>query len=98
MAGTYAEQATLAVTNEFIDKVRVAMVKRGIEKYFATTAQEFGVLEQARNILRSGANDAPLIALLTVVGNTNIAAAAPVVPDDATVQAGVVVVLDALLK
>lgn len=98
MAGTYTDQATLASMNEFIEKVRVAMVKRAIDRYYSTTAQTFSVLEQSRDVLKNGANEAPRVALLVAVGDSTISAGAPTVPTDAQTLAGVNLVMDALLK
>lgn len=98
MAGTYQDQATLASMNEFIAQVRVAMVKRAVEKYYSLDPQPFEILEQAKRILDSGASDADRIALLVATSDPTIAAAAPAVPSDSATLAGVILVLDALLK
>lgn len=98
MAGTFDEQAELSVNATFVNRVRVAMIKRGIENYFSQAAQGFTVLEQSRAILRNGGADCQLVAWLTVAGTPAIASAAPAVPADATVQSSVNAVLTALLK
>lgn len=98
MAGTFADQATLASDNAFIAKVRVAMVARAVEQYYNATAQPFSVLNQARQILNDAGNDAARISWLAIAADAAIKAAAPVVPSDAATQAAVNVVLTALLK
>lgn len=98
MAGTYADQATLASMNEFTDKVRVAMISRAITQYFSADPQTFKVLQQAKAILDNGGSDAARIAALVATGVPSIAAAAPAVPTDADTLSGVTVVMDALLQ
>ena len=98
MAGTYADQATLASMNEFIDKVRVAMISQAITRYFSAEPQTFQVLQQAKVVLDNGGVDAGRIAALVATGVPSIASAAPAVPSDANTLAGIIVVMDALLK
>jgi enamine deaminase RidA (YjgF/YER057c/UK114 family) len=98
MAGTFADQATLASDNAFIAKVQVAMIARAVEQYYNATAQPFSVLQQAKRILETAGSDAANIAHLVVAADAGIKAAAPVVPSDSATQAAVNVVLTALLK
>jgi hypothetical protein len=97
MAGTFADQATLAADNAFIAKVRAAMIYRATELYNSQTAQTWRVLQQARGILDNAAFDAPKITALVASGNATIAAAAPAVPNDGDTQYAVNTVLTSLL-
>jgi hypothetical protein len=97
MAGTFADQATLASDNAFIAKVRAALIYRATELYNSETAQSWAVLKQARGILDNAGGDAAKIAALVASGNPTIAAAAPVVPSDSDTQYAVNVVLTDLL-
>lgn len=86
MAGTFAEQATLANDNAMIDKCRVAMLFRANELLSSQTAQKLAVLQQAKNIVTNAGADAPSMAWKLATGNATIAAAAPAVPSDGDVQ------------
>lgn len=98
MAGTFADQATLASDNAFIAKVRAALIFRATELSASETAQTWAVLDQARNILNNAGSDAEHIAALISSGNPTIAAAAPAVPSDGDTQYAVNVTLTSLLK
>jgi hypothetical protein len=98
MAGTFADQATLAATKEFIDKVEIAMLARAIEQYYSVTAQPFAVLEQARLLLNGTGIHPTRVAQLVVAADATIKANSPVVPSDSAVQAAVNIVLTALLR
>lgn len=98
MAGTFADQATLAADNVFIAAVKRAMITRAIEQYYSATAQPFSVLNQSREILINGAADAARIAALAVAADPTIKAAAPAVPIDTAIQTVVNTVLTALLR
>ena len=98
MAGTFAEQATLASDNAFIAKVRVALIARAVEQYYSATAQPFAILNQARNILNDAGDDAARVAWLAIAADATIRAAAPSVPSDSATQTAVNTVLTALLK
>lgn len=98
MAGTFADQATLASDNAFIAKVRAAMIYRATELSASETAQTWIVLNQARNILNNAGAEAEHIAALISSGNPTIAAAAPAVPSDGDTQYAVNVTLTNLLK
>jgi hypothetical protein len=98
MAGTFADQATLASDNAFIAKVRAAMIYRATELFNSQSAQTWATLNQARGILNNAAADAANIAALVASGNATIAAAAPAVPNDSDTQYAVNTVLTALLK
>ena len=98
MAGTFADQATLASDNAFIAKVRIAMNARAVEQYYSAPAHPYFLLAQARQILQDAGNDAPRIAWLAIAADAAIKAAAPAVPSDSATQAAVNIVLTALLK
>jgi hypothetical protein len=98
MAGTFAEQATLATDNAFIAKVRCAMIYRANELFTSASAQDYRVIVQAREILMSAAGNAASIAALVASGNATVAAAAPAVPSDGDTQYAVNTFLTALLK
>ncbi len=89
MAGTFAEKATLAVDNVFINKVRVALIFRANELLTSTAAQSAttkNALNTADGIFRSAASDASNMAWRIAAGNATIGAAAPAVPIDSDVQ------------
>jgi hypothetical protein len=98
MAGTFADQATLAADNSFIAKVRCAMIYRANELFTSVSAQDYRVTVQARDILMSAAGNASSVAALVASGNATIAAAAPAVPNDGDTQYAVNTVLTTLLK
>lgn len=97
MAGTFADQATLASDNAFIAKVRCALIFRANELYNSTSAQSYRALAQARAILDNAGADAQKYALLVASGNATVAAAAPAVPSDGDTQYAVNVFLTSLL-
>lgn len=89
MAGTFADKATLAGDNAFINKIRVAMIFRANELLTSTAAQSSTTLKtltSADGIFRSAASDAPSMAWRVAAGNATIGAAAPAVPIDSDVQ------------
>jgi hypothetical protein len=98
MAGTFTDQASLAATREFIDKIEIAMLAYAIEKYYSAVAQPYAVLEQARAILKGGAIHPTRVAQLVVAADATIKANAPAVPGDSAVRAAVDIVLAALLR
>jgi hypothetical protein len=98
MAGTFADQATLANDNAFIAKVKCAMIFRATELSNSATAQTYQTLAQCREILLSAGSTADTIAALVATGNATIASAAPTVPSDGDTQYAVNTVLTALLK
>jgi hypothetical protein len=98
MAGTLAEQATLAQDSAFVNKVKAAMIFRASANFNSATAQTFRTLEQCRTILGNGGDDAQRIAWLAAVVIPAIASAAPAVPSDATTQTAVDTILAALIK
>ena len=98
MAGTLADQATLAQDSAFVGKVKAAMIFRAVAQYNSASAQTFRTLEQCRGILSDGAGDAQRVAWLCAVGVPSIAAAAPVIPSDAATQSAVDAILAALIK
>jgi len=96
MAGTFAEKATLAVDNAFINKIRVALIFRANELLTSTAAQSAatrGALNNADTIFRSAGSDAPSMAWRVAAGNATIGAAAPAVPIDSDVQFAVNTIL-----
>lgn len=89
MAGTFADKATLATDNAFINKVRVAMIFRANELLVSTAAQSATTLKAltaADSLFRNAASDAPNMAWRVAAGNATIGAAAPAVPIDSDVQ------------
>lgn len=98
MAGTLADQATLAQDSAFVNKVKAAMIFRAVAQYNSASAQTFRTLEQSRDTLAGAANKAQEIAWLCAVGVPSIASAAPVIPPDAATQSAVDAILAALIK
>lgn len=98
MAGTFADQATLAADNAFIAKVRCAMIFRANELFNSTSAQTLSTLQQSKGILSNAGAQAGEIAALVATGNSTIAAASPAVPSDGDTQFAVNTVLASLLK
>ena len=86
MAGTFADQATLAGDNAFINKCRAAMIFRAVELVNSSTAQNLATLSKMDSIIRSAAGSAEVMARLIASGNATIAAASPAVPIDSDVQ------------
>lgn len=84
--GTFTDQATLANTNEFIDKCRAAMLFRAVELINSQTPQTLAVLSKMHSILSSAGAGAENMAWLVATGNATVAAAAPEVPSDGDVQ------------
>lgn len=93
MAGTFADKATLAGDNAFINKCRVAMIFRANELLTSSTAQSVKTLTAMDGIFRNAASDAPSMAWRVSAGNATIGAAAPVVPIDTDVQFAVNTIL-----
>ena len=98
MAGTLADQATLAVDSAFVGKVKAAMIYRASINFNSASAQTFRTLEQCRTILQNGGDDAQRIAWLCAVAVPAIASAAPAIPSDAATQSAVDAILAALIK
>lgn len=86
MAGTFAEKATLATDNAFINKCRGAMIFRAVELSASATAQNYTTLAKMNSILVSAGGDAPNMAWRVAFGNPTIGGAAPTVPSDADTQ------------
>lgn len=89
MPGTFADKATLATDNAFINKCKVAMIFRANELLTSTAAQSaatLNALTDADIIFRNAASDAPSMAWRVAAGNATIGAAAPAVPIDSDVQ------------
>ena len=89
MPGTFAEKATLATDNAFINKCRVALMFRATELLASTAAQNASTLKTltvADGILRSAGSDAASMAWRVAAGNATIGAAAPAVPNDSDTQ------------
>lgn len=98
MAGTLADQATLAQDSAFVGRVKAAMIFRAVAQYNSASAQTFRTLEQSRETLAGAANKAQEIAWLCAVGVPSIASAAPAIPSDAATQSAVDAILTALIK
>ncbi len=86
MAGTFAEKATLATDNAFINKCRVAMIFRAAELINSSTAQSVQTLDRMISIFSGAGNDAANMAWRVAAGNATIGAAAPAVPSDGDTQ------------
>lgn len=89
MAGTFADKATLANDNAFINKVRVALIFRANELINSTSAQNLATYEavgNAKAIFQNAGSDASSMAWRVAAGNATIGAAAPTVPIDSDVQ------------
>lgn len=89
MAGTFADKATLATDNAFINKCRVAMLFRANELLSSTAAQNAttrATLVSMDGIFRNAGSDAPSMAWRIAAGNSTIGAAAPAVPIDSDIQ------------
>ena len=86
MAGTFADQATLAGDNAFINKCRAALLFRSVELMTSTTAQTFTTLAKMQAIFQNAGADASNMAWRVAAGNATIAAAAPAVPSDSDTQ------------
>ncbi len=93
MAGTFAEQATLATDNAFINKCRTAMLFQAMQLTTSATAQNVKTLAQMQSILQSAGGSAANLAWVVATGNSTIAAAAPVVPNDSDTQFAVNTIL-----
>lgn len=94
MAGTFAEKATLATDNTFINQCRVAMLFRANQVLNETNFMTLPALQQAKNIVNNAGADAPNMAWKVATGNATIGGAAPVVPSDGDTQFAVNVQLN----
>ena len=86
MAGTFADRATLATDNAFVNKCRAAMIFRAVELVNSATAQTFPTLSLMQSILQNAGANAQNMSWLVATGNATIAAAAPAVPTDSDTQ------------
>lgn len=86
MAGTFAEQNTLATDNSFIAKVKCAMVFRANQFLTNESRNTLAELQQAKNILSTAASEATNVARIIASANATIANAAPAVPSDSDTQ------------
>jgi hypothetical protein len=102
MPGTYADQATLANTSEFIDLCRVALIKRAVEldtnnaslvtelmgKASDPASSKFmlSTTSLATRIISDADGYAKRIAWLVAAGNPTIGGNAPEVPKESDVQ------------
>lgn len=98
MAGTYAEQATLASDNAFVALCRVSLLKRAKEMTDDTTKQTVEEINFYYNLLINPDNYATRLAWLIATNHPTISAAAPVLPSDAVAQAAVNATLNYLLR
>lgn len=96
MAGTFADKATLATDNAFINKVRVALIFRANELLTSTTAQNVRTLNSMNSIFLSAGSDALSMAWRVAASNSTIGSAAPAVPIDSDVQFAVNTILTLL--
>ena len=111
MAGTYADQSTLATDNAFIALCRVALLKRALELSAEATAR-LAANEAARVILNQSNAEIALcnsvlsdaqgyaqrMAWLVAAGNATIGAAAPALPTQNDVQYAVNQTLPTLVR
>jgi hypothetical protein len=80
--GTYADQAALAVNNEFIAKVRVALIKKALDIFAGADRQSVGTLNLVTAILSDSDGYAARMAWLIAAGNSEVGTNAPAIPDD----------------
>jgi uncharacterized membrane protein YadS len=86
MPGTFADKATLASDNAFINKCRAAMIFRANELMTSATAQTVTTLDKMQGIMASAGSGADRMAWIVACGNSAIGAAAPAVPSDSDTQ------------
>jgi hypothetical protein len=96
MAGTYADQATLAVSSTFISQCKVALIHRAVELNDGSDRLSIGMLNLIRNVLSDSETYAGRVAWLVAAGNPTIAAAAPAVPSEGDTQFAVNTILPVL--
>lgn len=100
MAGTFVDQAALAVNLDFVSKCRAAMIFRATQITTSSAAQTTAtrqMLNQASTILQNAGADAQNMAWRVATGNSTISAAAPTVPTDSDTQFAVNTILTTLL-
>ena len=98
MAGTYAEQTTLAQDSQFINLCRAALIKRAFELDDGTDKQTLGTLNLVNGVMSDSAGYAQRMAWLVACGNPTIGAAAPVLPSQGDVQYAVNTYLPKLVR
>jgi hypothetical protein len=98
MAGAASDIATLASLNEFIVKVRVALVKRAVEIDAGSDRQSASTLNTVAGIMSDSEDIAKRMAWLVAAGNPTIAAAAPAVPSEGDTQYAVNTMLPKLVR
>jgi len=98
MAGTAADIATLASLNDFIARVRVALIKRAVEIDAGSDRQSAAMLNGVAGIMGNSEDIAKRMAWLVAAGNPTIAAAAPAVPSEGDTQYAVNTMLPKLVR
>ena len=98
MAGTAADIATLASLNDFIARVRVALIKRAVEIDAGSDRQSAATLNGVASIMSNSEDIAKRMAWLVAAGNPTIAAAAPSVPSEGDTQYAVNTMLPKLVR
>ena len=86
MAGTFADQATLANSTPFVNACRVAMLFRAVSLITGNTPQTATTLNKMMTIFNNAGADATSMAWRVAIGNPSIAAAAPALPPDSDIQ------------
>jgi len=99
MAGSFLDQYALSTNNDFLAKVRCAMIFRATEVWNNSQKFSYSTLEQAKIILTDRSSGMfEMIARYVASGNATIAAAAPAMPSDGDVQFAVNTMLSSLLN
>lgn len=98
MAGTYSEQAQLALTNDFISLVKVSLIKRALELNAEDVKHTVNEINLYKDIISNADGYASRVAWLVACGNPTIGAAAPVVPNSNDTQYAVNQVIPLLVR
>lgn len=98
MAGTYADQATLATTNAFIDLCKVALLKRAVELSDGTDKLDAPTLNTIASIMQDAGGYASRMAWLIAATNATVGASAPAVPSQGDLQFCVNTLLPKLVR
>ena len=98
MPGTFAEQAQLATSGEFINQCRAAMIFRAVQLVNSSAKQDILAVNSARTVMQNAGSggDANNMALLVATGYPSIATQAPKAPTDDELQLAVNSIMDQL--
>lgn len=83
MAGTLLDQATLAGTNDFVQKCKGELIKKALYLDLGQSGASTAERNLATAILNEPDGYATRIAVMIAFGNATVAANAPAVPPDA---------------